>query len=319
MPGIFEQLKDGQDRFVLPYADILGDRFAAITDGSVGLVEGSHPVDPLFGDDPILRQVQMIPMPEGGRAVPRITTAPNYRPMAPGFYRRGQLTDPVLGGWSATPRVLATIARVAKSVIMQDHDGTMERLVRDALVRSMRDGLTDMLLAGVGTDPSGSPPTWEGLGIMNDPGVHGHTYANAGQLADTDILSAVGTLTASRVDEANITALLSPSGFRYCLKTGRSIAEIPMLTGRRLLGLWPAYESIYMPDYLDSTNALEDVGGTMILGDFSYAAIALFGAGVEIQVAGIRDPSEVEIAGLVHYDVGALDPSAFNVITRAAS
>ena len=57
----------------------------------------------------------------------------------------------------------------------------------------------------------------------------------------------------------------------------------------------------------------------MIIGDFSYAAVALFGPGMEIQAESIRNSARLELSALVHYDVGALDPSAFNVITRAAA
>ena len=140
-----------------------------------------------------------------------------------------------MGGWQATPRLLTVHTEVTRAVMLQDHDGVIEELVIRGLIRAMRDGLTQMLLRGEGTNESGTPPTYDALGLMNHADVHGHTYANAGKLADIDILAAVGTLTASRVDEGRLTAVLSPSGFRYGLKTARTIAELPLLDGRRLL------------------------------------------------------------------------------------
>ena len=307
---IFEQLQQGRDRFTVPYTDL----FAAITTGEVGLQEGgAEPVNPLFGNDPVFDRAQIIPMPEGGRVLPRITTKSNVRAAAPGAYGRGRLTDTVVGGWQAEPHLLVTYAEVNRAVLMQDHDGTIEALVRLGLLRGLRDGLTEMLLVGTGTNN-------EALGLMAHSDVHGHAYPNSGSLAEADILAAKGTLTASGVRQGNLTAVMSPSGFNYAVKTARTApAELPLMEGNRLLGLWPADESLFLPDYLDGTNALIDVGGTMILGDFSYAAIALFGPGMEIQVSGLRNTAEVELAGLVHYDVGPLDPAAFNVITRAAS
>jgi HK97 family phage major capsid protein len=206
-------------------------------------------------------------------------------------------SQPTLGSVTIAPKMVGAYTEASR-LLLKQAPVLADRMVRDQLLRVVGRSIDVAVLAGSGA--SGQP-----TGILNTPGIG--TQAGA-SLTWAGVLNMLKTATTANATDSNIVYLATPA-VREILQA----REVVSTSGRFL---WDADQIANRPARVTT----DMPAATMLAGDFSTVLLALFGAGLTVEVnpyaqfaAGI-----VGFRCLVHADVGVLQPAAFVAATSVS-
>lgn len=228
----------------------------------------------------------------------------------------GNDLTPVLGVLSMRPKRVAAHVPVSLQLIAQGGE-VFAAWIRDELMTNLGAEIERVAIAGAGT---GGEPT--GIINTNNIGsVAGGTNGAAPDLADLCYLEFAVTGT-GKADRGPLGWILSPKArkkLRQTASNGTGSAMLwPVTESDRLLG-HPAGVTTASPDNLTKGSSSE-VCSAITFGNFSELFVALWGAGIEIDVTRDRAMTiagQVLVTARAYVDCGVRNPKAFAVMKDA--
>jgi len=204
-------------------------------------------------------------------------------------------SDPTIGLISSTPKTASAIVRASYAFMKQA--ATADEFLRQQLLAAVGAMLDRAVLQGTGS--LGQP-----AGLLSASGIG----SQSGALTWANVLDTLQTLSTANIDDEQVRFLTTPAvrrilqGRETVSTSGRMIWEEDRIAGK------PAAVSTDVP------------AATVFVGDWSKCLIALWGAGLEVEV----DPytsftsGAVLVRVMIHTDVIFSKPAAFVRHTSAS-
>jgi HK97 family phage major capsid protein len=218
---------------------------------------------------------------------------PNLSNAVSGQWLTGQAdqatpSDPVIGLISTSPRTASAVVRCSYQFMKQARSA--DEFIRQQLLAAVGSMLDRAVLQGTGA--SGQP-----TGLANASGVG----AQSGAVTWANMLDTLQTLGNANADDDQVRFLTTPA-VRRILQNREAIATSGRMVweGSQIAGK-PAAVSTDVP------------AATIFVGDWSKCLVALWGAGLEVQVDPFTSfvSGAVQVRVVMHADVAFTKPAAF--------
>jgi HK97 family phage major capsid protein len=221
-----------------------------------------------------------------GTVLPRTTSKATIVWQGPEFTSVNSST-PALGSISLVPRTATGVVELSLQLLRQGP--AADTYVRRELGRTLGTAIDQAILNG---DGSAQP-----LGILNTENIQTQSGTSLNLAGVTHMKQLAATADA---DDASIAFLTTPT-VRETLEN----REIVSTSGRMV---WSADRVADRPAYVTT----DMPAATMICADWSDVVLAIFGAGVQIDVANTNfDEAQVGIRVMVNVDVAVLHPESW--------
>ncbi len=197
-------------------------------------------------------------------------------------------SDPVIGVTTSMPKTGGALVKASYKFMRQAAQA--ERFIRQQLLGAVGAMLDQAVLQGTGA--SGQP-----TGLLVAAGVG----AQSGAVTHANMLDILATLGAANANDDNIRFLTTPA-VRRLLQARETVSTSGrMIWEKGQLVDTPANVSTYCP------------AATIFAGDWSQCRIAMWGAGLQIEVDPYTSFSTgaVQVRVLMHVDVNFMKPAAF--------
>lgn len=294
VPEIFNQIVEASGS-ALPHRFAVGwrDLSAGVAGAGGYLISPStlpaeNPLPPGFLVNQAGARIIPRPLPSGDTIVPVWQSWPSVEWLQT---ETQQLTSatPTLGAATARPKMGGVAVRLSRQLTKQSD---APAIVRDLLLGAADAGLASALLNGSGA--SGQP-----LGILNTSGIGSVTGTSLGWsgVVEMEEFASLGN-----AEDLRVTFVGHP-GVRRLLRQREKAAGSGMIWNGSEIAGHPALATTSMPD------------ASLLAGDFSSAAIILWGPGIEV-LSNPYDPTgfraaTLDLAVFIHCDIITLHSAAF--------